>query len=195
MMYVLGGLLLFGTACTTEVDGPDNSTNNNGTGNTTCEYLTYEVGTTLVFRTMGEIDTLRFTAEEEIDGQTWLKALDMNGAPSYQRCDGQFWYLHGDANGTTITLRAMKIDATAGDSWEDTETFNGLVATYSREVISVDGTREVEGTTYTDVAEVAITATVSGTVFSEYTEYLSRSAGFIETTLEGAERTLVSRSN
>ena len=191
-LLVLAGLLLVGTGCEKEPSTPDTPVQ---TANS-CDYMTYSVGTEVTFRTVNGNETTVFTGTKELGGNTWFEG-NKGGVLGYYRCAGDYFYITDAAE--SLTMRAMKVNAKAGDTWTDSKVINGVDSDYKRTIVSVDGKRTVEGTEYTDVAvlDIVATFTVSGFPGSTvaYTEYYSKTVGFLESDIAGSETTLISRKN
>lgn len=189
------------TSCTKEETNKEEETVSNESA-TGCDYMTYEVGTETVFDQQGVIETTVFTEEVTIDGTKWLKGITDEGESServgYMRCDNSYFYTRSTVNGETILFRPMKIDGVVNSEWVDEVSISGSDIKYTHTIVALNGSRTVEGNAYSDVAEVEIVAStiVDGMEFpySEYTEYFSKSSGFIESTLEQGT-TLISRKN
>ncbi len=162
-----------------------------------CDYFSYKVGNEFIVRTQEGLDTTVVTGTTTIDGEQWL-VFDTEGDLSYNRCDGQYWFVSTPDSGQTLTFRIMRTVPSVDDTWTDTENINGVESNYKRTVVSVGMTRTVEGTTYTDVAMLLIETSFifQGVEYpgESYTEFYSVSAGYLESTLENSEQTLVSRT-
>lgn len=163
-----------------------------------CDYFTYKVGNQMVLRKARTgVDTVSVTGTTTIDGKEWLVFSD-DSSSTYARCDGQFFLNLFVYNGQTIIRRLMKTSPSVDDTWTDTEIINDVESHYKRTVVSVGVTHTVEGTTYDDVAVILMETSFMYGGFEvpqePYNEYYSKSVGYLESTLENAEETLVSRT-
>ena len=189
------------SSCTKEETNKEEETVSNESA-TGCDYMTYEVGTETVINQQGVIETTVFTEEVTLDGTKWLKGVTDEGQSServgYMRCDNSYFYIRSTTNGSTILIRPMKIDGVVNNEWVDEVSISGSDIKYTHTIISLEGSRTVEGNAYNDVAEVEVVAStiVDGMEFpyANYTEYISRRSGFIESTLDQGT-TLISRKN
>ena len=200
LLFFNTALLLVITGCQESEPDPGTTTFVTQLGGS-CDYMNYREGTVLTFLFNGDTSIHTFFADTLLNGNAWL-AAKADGDTAYYRCSLPYFYtlsLNGGGLGQPIELRPMKINGAAGDTWSDNVSIESIEVKYQHTILGIDGDRLVADSLYTDVAEVEVVAStiIGGTesVFSEYREYFSRSAGMIESTLSGGRLLLLDRED
>jgi hypothetical protein len=194
-LFAFVGVLLLAQACekeTTPEPTPPAAVVGTLVG---CDYWPYKVGSTVTYQREDE-STYVINCNKEVtaEGHLWIESTSTLSAThlGYYRCDSLFGYLRQPNPGTSnyITTRHVKINGAVDDTWTDVITTNDIDSHYEHQIIEIDKSYEVLGVTYTDVMMVDIVASTeyNGTMFpfSFYTEYFSKHAGLIHSTLSGA---------
>lgn len=198
-----GGSGSGGGTDTTGTGGTDTTGTGGGTSVTGCDYWPYATGSEITFQNENETNyTITCGQEATIVGKQWITATSTLSATAvgYYRCDGDYGYLRqqNPQDNSYFTIRHVKINGAVDDTWTDVVSVGGNPVHYEHTIYEVNGSYEILGVTYNDVMVVDIVGSsdFQGTLipFSVYSEYISKHAGLIWSTLPGGSIKIVSHN-
>ena len=204
-LLAIASVLLLSQACEKETTEPDPTPTENVTGRVVgCDYWPYNTGSEITFQQVSDSSEYTITCGNEttLDGYKWIEATSTLSATAvgYYRCDGDYGYLRqqNPQDNFYFTIRHVKIDGAANDTWTDIVSLNGNPVHYEHTISEINGSYEIHGVTYNDVMRIDVVgySDFQGTLFpfSAYEEYISKTAGLIWSTVPGASIKIVSHN-